>query len=91
MEKAVEDRMNNLDNLLNTIKIITICELTTKLFGDDYSKHPSYDEETKQITQWIKENNASYYADVKEDFSIVAAVSKAGKEGKTTVVVENLS
>lgn len=51
----------------------------------------SYERETEWLKDWLARNGAAYYAAPREEFSLHAARMLAVAEGKTTVVVEDLS
>jgi len=72
-------------------KIVNICRLIDKLFGNNWANHPSYEETGKAVMRWCKENKASYYAAPREDFYLRRACEQAKSEGNSVVVVEDLS
>lgn len=72
-------------------KVVNICRLIDDLFGADWSKHPVYEEIGKAIMRWCEENGATYYSADRENFFIGAACDQAKTEGKSIVVVEDLS
>ena len=72
-------------------KIVNICRLIDKLFGNNWANHPSYEETGKAVMRWCKENKASYYAAPREDFYLGRACEQAKSEGNSVVVVEDLS
>ena len=73
------------------VKVINICKLIDYLFGEMAWQRYTYRQQSEGIRKWVKENDASYYSDCKENFFIWKGVDKAKKEGKQIVVVENLS
>ncbi|MDF2534222.1 MAG: hypothetical protein K0R18_379 [Bacillales bacterium] len=76
---------------IDGVKVVNICRLIEVLFPVRSWNNPTYKEEGAKLREWLTANDAAYYADVKEDFFIWRGVDLAKKEGKTIVVVENLS
>ena len=72
-------------------KVVNICRLIDHLFGTDWSKHPVYEETGEAIMRWCEEHDAAYYSADRENFFIGAACDQAKAEGKSVVVVEDLS
>lgn len=72
-------------------KVVNICDLLDILFGEDWTKHPSYEEQSKVIVQWCRDSGAHLYSRPKEDFFIHEAIEEARNQSKSVVVVEDLS
>jgi len=51
----------------------------------------SFEESSSLLKEWLERNNASYYSAPRENFFIYEAIDKAKAEGKSAVVVEDLS
>lgn len=66
------------------IKVISICDVP----GLD---SVSFDQSGEILKVFCENNNAIYYAKPKEDFSIAEAKRLAIENGKSAVVVEDLS
>jgi site-specific DNA-adenine methylase len=64
------------------IKVISICALNLS---------DNFEQSCQQLKDFCHENNAYYYAQPREDFSLQDAVEIAKSFGNTTVVVEDLS
>lgn len=73
------------------IKFINICDWLEDLFGNDWSKHPTYAETGEILRDWCEKNDAAYYAAPREDFSYVDAMDVAKTANKLIIVVEDLS
>ena len=79
------------------VEVVNICTLMDQLFGKDrYSPATlatrlSYKEESAIVMAWVKDNNAHYYADPREDFFTWKGQEEAAAAGKKIVVVEDLS
>lgn len=69
------------------VEVINICDLmdTLDLWG------ANYDKSSEAVLMWCASNGASYYAMGREDFWVGDAVTLAKGEGKSRVVVEDLS
>ena len=53
--------------------------------------NPYSDEGTLLFKKWLKDNNTTYYAAIKEDFSMIEAYRQADKDNSTKLIIENLS
>jgi len=82
-----------LGQVQNGVRVISIVDLLENLFGKEVFQWngPSYKEQSEGVKKWVAENNAHYYADVRENFSIFTGIHQAKKESKQIVVVEDLS
>tara|TARA_R110002096_G_scaffold181949_1_gene359675 strand:- start:63 stop:374 length:312 start_codon:yes stop_codon:yes gene_type:complete len=85
------EQYNRMWDTYDIYKVVSICDLVDHLFGTDWSKHPAYEETGCSIIRWCKENDAAYYSADRENFFIGAACDQAKTEGKSIVVVEDLS
>ena len=70
------------------VAIIGVCEAVDAIWPDG---EPPYEEQAPAFRAWCAENNAHYYAALKEDFNPSVGVSQAIALGKDAVVVENMS
>ena len=66
------------------IKIVNVDEVVE-------TDHSTWGEQYEQLHNFLRNNNAWYYGKVAEDFNIREALAEAEKNGKTILVVENLS
>ncbi len=77
------------------IKVINICDVLDAFREENYSGTPCweipYEEENKYLDEWVKKNDAHFYARPREDFFLAEAVEEAFKAGKGIVVVEDMS
>lgn len=69
------------------VAVINVCDLydALNLWEADW------DTSSSAVMGWCESNGASYYARCREDFFTFQAVEQAKAEGKTSVVVEDLS
>lgn len=75
--------------IIDGIEVIAYGTVEEVLFpGVDW---PDWDESCKKLKKWNAENDSTYYAECREDFFIRNAVEKAKIEGKSRVVVDDLS
>ena len=65
-----------------------IIDVEKELFGD---QHVDYRESSAAVMAWCEEHDAAYYASPHESFSEGEAGRLAIAEGKSAVVVEDLS
>lgn len=73
---------------MSGVKTIGIREVQSLIYG---SIDPYTSEGLDLLKVFLAQNNCSFYAAPKEDFSYISAIRKAMEEGNTTVIVENLS
>jgi hypothetical protein len=79
-------------NTIQGIKIINICDWDEEMYGDvPYWSDISWDKQIKDMKKWCAENDAVYYGAPKEDFFIWKGIDYAKAQGKSCVVVEDLS
>jgi hypothetical protein len=69
------------------VEIIYICDLIDALGIGDME----YMATGPVIMKWCAGNDATYYSATREDFSLIDAAAQAVREGKSKVVVEDLS
>jgi hypothetical protein len=80
------------DGVYDGVTVINICKLIDVIMPDYWgTTNYTYADECKIVTAWCEANDAAYYADVREDFWVGHGVYRAKKDGKTVVVVEDLS
>lgn len=72
------------------VEVINVCRLMEAM-GVKWGNNASYTECSNAILPWCEANGASYYAASREDFWVGYGVQVAKAEGKTRVVVEDLS
>lgn len=72
------------------IKVTGVCTVLENKLGKDWWK-ANYEEHSKIVQEYLKENDAHYYAKPKEDFFLWEAVEEAEALGKKEVVVEDMS
>ena len=72
------------------IKVVNIWNLLDRLYPHG---HHNVDYMTSGVAtkKWCDKNDSHYYAASREDFSITDAIQEAVVEGKSCVVVEDLS
>lgn len=70
------------------VEVYNICDFFSDI---DPDMDLSYEEENKAMKKWCKENDALYYGKPKVNFRIDEAVKQARDEGKTKVILEDLS
>lgn len=75
---------------INGVQAIGMATLIEHLYGEDWYK-VGYKESSKKVLEWIEENDAHYYAAVKEDFFPYSGSLEAIKAGKSIMVMDNLS
>lgn len=77
------------------VEAINICDLLEVLipgyWSMDGSERPDYETSRGLTTAWCKANGAHYYAEDREDFSLIEAASQAVQKGLLRVVYEDLS
>lgn len=73
------------------MEVIKICTLLDELFPNNAWYDISYQETSKAVHNWCNTNDAFYYADDRENFSIYVATRLAQEANKSKVVVEDLS
>ena len=66
------------------IKIINVDEIVE-------TDHSTWAEQGEQLHNFLRNHNAWYYGKPAEDFSIREALAEAEENGKTILVVDNLS
>ncbi len=72
------------------VEVINICTLMDAM-GVDWCSHDSYTAITELVPAWCVANGASHYSASREDFWVGYGVALAKAEGKSRVVVEDLS
>ena len=72
------------------IKVVNILNLLDRLYPHGHH-NVDYMRSGVATKEWCDENDSHYYAAPREDFSITRAVQEAIVEGKSCVVVEDLS
>lgn len=72
-------------------KYIAIVNISDVLNEIDPENNIDYLNSGSLIRKWADDHNATYYAAPSESFSTHKAVDKAIAEGKTAVIVEDLS
>lgn len=73
------------------MEVINICTLLDELFPNNAWYDIPYQEISKAVRDWCVANNAYYYADDRENFSIYTAKRLAQEANNSKVVVEDLS
>ena len=68
--------------------VYNICSVMNEI---DPEGKLSYKESGIKLKEWCDTHDAAYYAAPRETFSLHAAIEKAEAEGKSRVVVEDLS
>ena len=78
------------DDGVYMVKVVNIWNLLDRLYPHG---HHNVDYMTSGLAtkKWCDENDSHYYAAPREDFSIPAALREAIANGKSCVVVEDLS
>ena len=71
-----------------TIDVYGICSVMDEI---DPEGKLSYMESGDKLMEWCDTHDAIYYARPRESFSLDEAIEQARKEGKSRVVVEDLS
>ena len=72
------------------VKVVGIIDLLDCLYPNGHH-NVDYMASGVDTKKWCDENDSHYYAAPREDFSITRAVQEAIVEGKSCVVVEDLS
>ena len=74
------------------INTIGICELFDKLgYTTDQLLNLSWEQESKIVMDYCKDNNYHYYANPKEDYFEYEGIQQAIEKGCVGVVLENMS
>lgn len=75
------------------IKIYNICDVLEAIYPGyfDMQQWPSYEESGKMVMEWAEANDCSCYSAPRESFCMYEGAEVAIKEGKSGVVVEDLS
>lgn len=76
-------------DIIDGINIINICDWLDATFK--YEKEHDYEETGRILRIWCAANDATYYGRPRENFFMREAVELAKKDGKETVIVEDLS
>lgn len=74
-----------------TVDRITVVGICTLMEEIDPDNKLTWEESGEKVREWCREHNATYYGRPRESFSECEAIEQARKEGKTCVVVEDLS
>ena len=78
------------DDGVYMVKAVDIWRLLGRLYPDGHH-NVDYMTAALLLRKWCDENDSHYYAASREDFSITRAIREAIVEGKSCVVVEDLS
>ena len=78
------------DDGVYMVKVVNIGNLLDRLYPHGHH-NVDYMRSGVATKEWCDENDSHYYAAPREDFSITRAVQEAIVEGKSCVVVEDLS
>ena len=72
-------------------KVIDVYGICSVMDEIDPDGELSWEESGEKVREWCRDHDACYYARPKESFSTHEAIEQARKEGKSRVVVEDLS
>ena len=75
---------------VHMVKVVNIIDLLNRLYPHGHFGVDGYGER-HSVKKWCDKNDSHYYAHPREDFSITRAIREAIVEGKSCVVVEDLS
>ena len=78
------------DDGVYMVKVVNIGNLLDRLYPHGHH-NVDYMRSGVATKEWCDENDSHYYAAPREDFSITDAIQEAVVEGKSCVVVEDLS
>ena len=77
------------DRVFIDVEVRYMCEALEKEIG--LSDDCNYEADAAKIRAWLTANNGTYYSGEKDNCFEWEAVAKARREGKTLVIIENLS
>ena len=76
---------------ISTEKVIDVYGICSVMDEIDPDGLLSYEDSGDKLKEWCRDHDACYYARPRESFSTHEAIEQARREGKSRVVVEDLS